>query len=90
MPVWDWASEFHMYWLSFHPYLPKSPWVLSPHEVELTSHGKQKSSQVSHRKVEEVDVGGRPHVLIFYNDQTSCHISEDTKDEENSGGLKYR
>ena len=40
------------------------PWVLPPHGVELCRHGQHQGGQVSQGQVEQVDVGGRPHVPV--------------------------
>ena len=61
-------------------HLAKSPWILSPHEIELRWHGKNESAQVGEGEVEEVDVGGRPHVLILDDHQAGGKVAQHTQD----------
>ena len=63
-------------------YLAQGPGVLPPHEVELHRHGEHQRGQVRHRQVEEVDVGGGPHVLVRHDDEAGCEVTEDPQQEK--------
>ena len=64
------------------PHLSQSPGVLPPHEVELHRHGEHEGGQVGHRQVEQVDVGGGPHVLVPHDDQAGGQVTENTQQEK--------
>ena len=63
-------------------YLAQSPGILPPHKVELHRHGEHQRGQVSHRQVEEVDVGGGSHVLVLHDDETGGEVTEDPQQEK--------
>ena len=63
-------------------YLSESPGILPPHEVELHWHGEQQGSQVGHGEVEQVDVGGGPHVLVSHDHKTSRQISHKSQNKK--------
>ena len=67
--------------------LPKCPRILPPHEVELSRHDKQKSGEVGQRQVEQVDVGGGPHVLVLDDYQAGGEVTKDAKDQEHAGNV---
>ena len=70
-------------------HLPKGPWVLAPHEVELRRHGQQQGAKVDEGEVEEVDVGGRPHVLVLDDHQAGGQVAQDTQDQEQTARIHF-
>ena len=62
--------------------LSKCPGVLSPHEEQLAGHGEQEGGQVCHGQVEQVDVGGGPHVLILQDHQAGGYVTKDPQQEK--------
>ena len=60
-------------------YLSKRPRILFPHKVQFNRHGKQQGGKVGNSQVEQVDVGGGPHILIPHDHEARCKVSEHTK-----------
>ena len=72
--------------MKYHSYfttdLSKCPGVLAPHEVQLYRHGEQQGQQVRHGQVEQVDVGGGPHVLVPQDHDTGRQVTQHTEHQE--------
>ena len=64
--------------------LPKCPRILAPHKIELCGHGEDQGAQVQDGQVEEVDVGGRPHVLVLDDHQACGQVAQHTQHKEDA------
>ena len=70
-------------------HLAKSPRILSPHEIKLSWHGENEGAEVGEGQVEEVDVGGRPHVLVLDDHQAGGQVAQDTQDQEQTARIHF-
>ena len=70
-------------------YLAEGPGILSPHQIELGWHGKDQGAQVHEGQVEEVDVGGRPHVLVLDDHQAGGQVAQHTQHQEQTARIPF-
>ena len=70
-------------------HLAECPGILSPHQIELGWHSKDQGAQVGEGQVEEVDVGGRPHVLVLDDHQAGGQVAQDTQHQEQTAQFPF-